>query len=234
MNALSPSQLAFIESVIALHPHVAAFDCDGTLWALDSGEGFFYWEMERGIIPADLSSWARGRYDDYRRGAVAEETMCGEMVTIHAGMREQVIADAARQYFDEKVVPSIFPEMQALTLRLAEAGVELWAVSSTNNWVVNAGIERFGIPHARVIAACVAVSDGLASERLVQVPSGEAKAALLRQRLSTALDAAFGNSVHDAAMLAMAAHRFAINPNPDLEVMARNNGWTIYRPASAE
>src|SRR5258706_1080814 len=102
--------------------------------------------------------------------------MCGEMVTIHGGMREQLIADAAREYFEEKVAPTIFPEMQVLTLRLAEAGVEMWAVSSTNNWVVDAAIERFGIPRTRVLAAGVDVADGIVSDRLVPVPCGQAKA----------------------------------------------------------
>ena len=35
------------------------------------------------------------------------------------------------------------------------------------------------------------------------------------------VDAAFGNSIHDAAMLNLARHAFAVNPNPDLEKLAR-------------
>jgi phosphoserine phosphatase len=31
-------------------------------------------------------------------------------------------------------------------------------------------------------------------------------------------------------MLMMARHAFAVNPNPDLEVIAREQGWTIYFP----
>jgi phosphoserine phosphatase len=234
MNALSPSQHAFVESVVALRPRIAAFDCDGTLWPLDSGEGFFYWEMERGLIPPDVATWARQRYDDYRRGAVGEETMCGEMVTIHAGLSEPIIAEAAREYFEETIAPIIFPEMQALTSRLADDGVELWAVSSTNNWVVNAGVERFGIARQRVLAACVDVDGDVVGNRLVHVPSGEAKATLLRQRLAGPLDTAFGNSIHDAAMLGMARNAFAINPSAELEDLARSKGWTVYRPSLAE
>jgi len=46
-------------------------------------------------------------------------------------------------------------------------------------------------------------------------------------------DAAFGNSRWDAAMLGIARHAFAINPNPDLEEVARDKGWTIYLPQGA-
>ena len=31
-------------------------------------------------------------------------------------------------------------------------------------------------------------------------------------------------------MLAMAKHSFAVNPNPDLEITARERGWTVYFP----
>jgi phosphoserine phosphatase len=31
-------------------------------------------------------------------------------------------------------------------------------------------------------------------------------------------------------MLAMAKHSFAVNPNPDLEAVARKFGWQIYFP----
>jgi phosphoserine phosphatase len=31
-------------------------------------------------------------------------------------------------------------------------------------------------------------------------------------------------------MLKLAANAYAVNPNPDLEVIARQNGWKIYWP----
>ena len=52
----------------------------------------------------------------------------------------------------------------------------------------------------------------------------------IREVIGKNPDAAFGNSRWDAAMLAIARHGFAVNPNPDLEEMARERGWTIYRP----
>ena len=61
--------------------------------------------------------------------------------------------DAAAQYFEENVAPSIFPEMQELVRRLREAGCEVWAVSSTNEWVIRAAMKHFGIPPKRILAA---------------------------------------------------------------------------------
>ena len=54
--------MQFIESVLALKPAIAVFDCDGTLWSGDAGADFFYWEIERGIVGREVAEWARARY----------------------------------------------------------------------------------------------------------------------------------------------------------------------------
>jgi len=230
--SLSAEQEQFIAQVLALEPQLAVFDADGTLWDADSGQAFFFWELDVGLLPADVAARSRARYDEYLAGRVGEAEMCGEMVQIHAGLRENVVRAAAREFYETKIVPLIFPEMLQLTKRLAAAGSELWAVSSTNNWVVEVGVERFGIPSQRVLAACVAGRDGVLTERLMQVPSGEGKAEAIRAHIARPVDAAFGNSVHDAAMMRMARRAFAINPSAELEQEARAKGWTLYWPVN--
>ncbi|HEX5434541.1 MAG TPA: haloacid dehalogenase-like hydrolase, partial [Candidatus Angelobacter sp.] len=59
---LSSSAQAFLDSVLALSPKIAVFDCDGTLWSGDSGADFFYWEVKRGLLPARTAEWALARY----------------------------------------------------------------------------------------------------------------------------------------------------------------------------
>lgn len=227
----SPSD--FIASVLLLKPRLAVFDCDGTLWSGDGGQDFFYWEIAQKLIPEDVVHWAVPRYADYREGKVDEKQMCGEMVTIHAGLSVPALEDAAESFFVQVLQPRIFLDMRELTGRLKAAGCELWAVSSTNEWVIAAGVERFGIPRERVLAASVEVARGLATNRLIQVPTDEDKALAIRTHIGRTPDVVFGNSIHDAAMLAMARHAFAINPNPDLEDIAKQNGWKIYWPQAA-
>jgi phosphoserine phosphatase len=226
-----PAGSQFVQSVLDLEPHLAVFDCDGTLWAGDAGEAFFYWAMEHGLMAKDVAARAVARYRDYKAGKVDEETMCGEMVTIHAGFSEAELERGAEEFFREKIAMHIFPPMQELTLQLAERGCELWTVSSTNEWVVRAGARRFGIPADRVLAACAAIEDSRCSSRLLLVPTDEGKAVALRQRFPDgAIDAAFGNTVHDVAMLSLARHAFAISPEAGLESIARERGWTVYHP----
>jgi HAD superfamily phosphoserine phosphatase-like hydrolase len=225
----------FVESVLQLAPRVAAFDCDGTLWAGDAGERFFDWELRAGdVVPDVRVAILRERYAAYKRGEVDETTMCGEMVTMHRGVSEMKMMGAATRFFDQFFVNQIFPEMQELVRRLQEDGCELWAVSSSNEWVIRAGMKHFGIPESRILAAKVEVEDGIVTDRLIRVPSGHGKPEALREVVMKEIDAAFGNSRWDTEMLAMAKHAFAINPNPDLEGVARQRSWRIYFPEGLE
>jgi HAD superfamily phosphoserine phosphatase-like hydrolase len=233
-EAFLPATNEFLDSVLRLDLRVAAFDCDGTLWSGDAGERFFDWELREGGIVADvLPRPMRERYAVYKRGGVDETTMCGEMVTMHKGIVEQKMIDAAARFFDQSFVPQIFPEMRELVRRLHENGCEVWAVSSTNEWVIRAGMKHFGIPESRILAAKVEVDDGIVTDRLIRVPSGPGKPEALREVVKKDIDAAFGNSRWDTEMLAMAKQAIAVNPNPDLESVAAKRGWRIYFPEGA-
>src|ERR1700678_880656 len=236
-EAFLPVTNNFLESVLRLEPRVAAFDCDGTLWSGDAGERFFDWELREDDVFPDslsrgkLSRTMRERYAAYKRGEVEEDTRCGEMATMHRGISESTLMAAAERFFDNFFVAQIFPEMRELVRRLQENGCEVWAVSSSNEWVIRAGMKHFGIPENRILAATAEVEDGLVTDRLIRVPSGAGKPQALREVVKKEIDVAFGNSRWDREMLAMAKHAFAVNSNADLESAAREQGWKIYFPA---
>jgi len=236
MTRLTSRQTEFIESVLSLSPRVAAFDCDGTLWSGDAGEGFFWWELEKDkrLVPEEIARWARSRYADYKAGHVAEEVMCGEMVTMHRGLREEIVQQACDTYFAQGIAANIFPEMQQLVERLRASGGDVWAVSSSNQWIIRSAMRYFGIPQNRILAAEVAVENGTITDQLIQVPSGPGKVEAIRSALKSSPDhspdCAFGNAIWDREMLAMSNYPFAINPNPDLKEIALASGWTVYLP----
>ena len=212
-------------------PAIAVFDCDGTLWSGDSGHGFMVWSLEQGIVSRSTSDWMDNRYRAYLAGTVGEAQVCGEMVQIYAGLRENELRSAAARYFAEHVRPHIFAEVASLVAALRKRNIELWAVSSTNKWVVAEGVRDFGIPEEHVLAAEAKVSDGIITAELIDVPTGPAKAEALRRVGIPRPDAVFGNSIHDLAMLEIAAHPFPVNPSLKLLEECARRGWGYFRPS---
>jgi phosphoserine phosphatase len=232
VSRLSSSE--FRAAVLALSPKVAVFDCDGTLWSGDAGSGFMNWTIETGLVSREATDWIDARYRGYLRGDVSEVAICGEMVQMYQRLREEEMRRAARTFFAAQVERNIFPEILALVEELRGRGVDIWAVSSTNNWVIEEGVRRFGIPVDRVLAARVEVRDGVVTDVLLDVPTDEGKVASLTRVGVTAPDAVFGNSVHDAAMLAIARRAFPVNPTPGLVERSAQEGWPVYYPGSVE
>ena len=232
MTRLTLAQTEFIESVLNLKPLAATFDCDGTLWSGDAGEGFFAWELEpeQRLVPEPIARWAQSRHADYLAGQVAEEVMCGEMVTMHHGLRDEVVQQACDAYFSQAISTGIFPEMRELVRRLLDSGCEVWAVSSSSQWIIRSAMPFFGIPQSQILAAEAAVENGIITDRLIRVPSGPGKPEAIREVINGAPDCAFGNSIWDREMLDMSKHPFAINPNPNLKEIALAKGWKVYQP----
>ena len=227
----SSSRIAeFIQSVLQLKPRLAVFDCDGTLWSGDAGFGFFEWELNRGLVSADIVRWAWARYADYLSGKVSEDDMCAEMVTINRGLPEAEVMRAAEEFFAAKMVSGIFPEMRDLVFRLHQSGCEVWAVSSTSEWVIQAGMKHFGIPASRILAAAVVAEIGKVTDQVVRIPSGKGKPLAIREVIARTPDAVFGNSIWDADMLEIARHPFVINPTKELAAIAARHGWPVYHP----
>jgi len=228
------STAEFHAAVLALAPRVAVFDCDGTLWSGDAGSGFMRWTVEQRILSPDAVDWLDQRYRGYLSGQVSELAICGEMVQVYQGLRESDLRAAAAEFFSTQIEPNIFPEMLALIRDLQAAGTEIWAVSSTCDWVIDEGVRRFSTPPDRVLCARVAIAHGVVTDTLIEVPTDEGKVAALARVGITAPDAVFGNSIHDAHMLAIAraTGAFPVNPTPALLTRAAAESWPVYYPAS--
>ena len=233
--AITPNVLTTAEfraAVLDLNPAVAVFDCDGTLWSGDAGSAFMHWTVDTGLLSREAADWLDARYRGYKRGEVSELAICGEMVQVYHGLREDELRRAAAQFFASHVVRNIFPEMLALVTALQQRGSDIWAVSSTNNWVIEEGVRHFKIPSSRVLSARVAIVDGVVTDRILDVPTDNGKVAALIAAEVTHPDVVFGNSVHDAAMLSIARRPFPVNPTPALIERSVMEQWPVYFPDS--
>lgn len=231
-SILSTSE--FDASLAELAPRVAVFDCDGTLWSGDAGSAFMNWSIETGLLAPAAAAWMMERYQLYRGGTIDELAICGEMVQVYEGLAVDTLRLAAAEFFSAHIEANIFPELQRAIAALQARDVEIWAVSSTNDWVVEEGVKRFNLPPERVLAARVEQENGAATRRLIDVPTDEGKVTALARHGITRPDAVFGNSVHDAAMLAIARRAFPVNPSPALVERSAREGWAVYYPNSVE
>ncbi len=222
----------FQHAVLHPTPRVAVFDCDGTLWSGDAGSEFMKWTIEGGLVSREVVDFIDSRYRAYLRGEVSELAICGEMVQMYQGLREDEMRRVARVFFAEHIRPRIFPELRSLIEQLHQLGTEIWAVSSTNDWVIEEGVRELGISAHHVLAARVSISSGIVTNQVLAVPTDEGKVTALQQAGIHAPDVVFGNSVHDAAMLAIAHRPFAVNPSPALSTHAQQKGWSIFLPAA--
>ena len=233
----------FHARVLALHPRIAVFDCDGTLWSGDAGSAFMHWTIDTKLISPQQIAWLNQRYEGYKRGIVSEYDICGDMVQVYRGLPVETLRAAAAHFFRDYIEPNIFPELALLIAELQRNHCDIWAVSSTNDWVIEEGVRRFNIPANRVLAARVEIlpgdQGGIITDRLIHVPTDEDKVEALRRVGITAghnpPDAVFGNSIHDAAMLSITPTRngaFPVNPSTGLLERSTIEGWPVYFPAS--
>jgi phosphoserine phosphatase len=123
--------------------------------------------------------------------------------------------------------------MRELISRLQALGADVWAVSSTNQWVIREAMRHVGIAPEKILAASAEVNNGVITGKLTRLPSGPGKPKAILEVIKQVPDAAFGNSRWDADMLILARHAFAVNPNPDLEKLGREKGWTVYWPTTS-
>jgi hypothetical protein len=124
-----------------------------------------HWSVETGLLSREAADWLDARYRAYQRGEVSEIGICGEMVQVYQGLREEEVRRAAARFFAEKIERNIFPEMLEVVTALEQRGTEIWAVSSTNDWVVEEGVRRFNIPASRVLCTRVVIADGVVTDR---------------------------------------------------------------------
>jgi phosphoserine phosphatase len=200
------------------------------------------WTIEQGLLSPEAIAWLGERYQGYLAGQVSELSICGEMVQVYRGLSVETLRTAAASFFRDYVEPNLFPELAVLISELQQNGCDIWAVSSTNNWVIEEGVRRFNIPANRVLSARVEIENGIITDKLIHVPTDEDKVEALRRVGITVggnpPNAVFGNSIHDAAMLSIARAQngatgaFPVNPSSDLLTRSAAEGWPVYYPAS--
>lgn len=208
-------------------PKLACFDADGTLWAGDIGEAFLQRLISEALIP---DVWVEYEHlvavDPARAYAFA--------VRVMAGLSEAEVKRWAEAFFLE-YEDKVFPAMRTLARELSQRGHEVWLVSGSNRWIIEAAATRLGLDPRRVIAQEVEVERGLLTQK-ERLPTifGPGKVEAISTRVGQIPGFAAGNSWSDAEMLDFASTlRLLVNPTRlvvgerDLASYGRERGWLV-------
>jgi phosphoserine phosphatase len=146
-------------------------------------------------------------------GIEERATRRGETVRIRRGIRRHV-------------------QMHALIRAMEAAGYEVWVVSATNQWSVEAFAERaFGVPRERVLGNRVARADdgSLTDETLEPVLYREGKVEIIEREIGRRPAMVFGDSDTDLDMLEYASHLAVLVDRGEAAMRdaASEHGWAV-------
>ncbi len=221
---------------------VVTTDADGTLWSGDVGVDVFEALIESGGVREEArdalvreARWASipaegGGNEVAERiwrateaGAFPEDRCYEMMAWAFAGWGQEEVFAFAREVRERRGLGGrIHAEMRTMVAWLRERGVELWVVSASPLFMVQAGVELLGIEASKVIAATPEVEAGrLAPRMAAPIPYGHGKVRGVERAVGDReVLAAFGDEVFDLEMLTRARVPVAIRPKPRLRARA--------------
>jgi HAD superfamily hydrolase (TIGR01490 family) len=213
-------------------PRVGAFfDMDKTLISENSGSLYMKYRYERG----EVDSWdlAKGlfAYLRYKAGMLDIRAFTREAMTEFAGQSERRLLREARDFVDELVLPTVYPEaIERIRWHQAQNHV-VAIVSGATKFVVRPLAERLGIRH--YLYTRLEVEHGRFTGRVIDpICFEEGKIYWLQQFIDEkGIDLAkswfYTDSVTDLPLLDLVGHPVAVNPDPFLYWRAARRCWPV-------
>lgn len=211
---------------------LAIFDLDNTLLAGDSDHAWGEFLVEEGLVDAEDYRKANDRfYQEYLDGELdmlEYQRFSLEPLTRH-NLDE---LERWRETFMAKKVQSMLLEKARQLLADHQSqGHTLMIITATNRFITEPIAELLGVPH--LIATEPELVNGRFTGQIAGTPSfQEGKVTRLNDWLAAnqeSLEGAwfYSDSHNDAPLLRRVDHPVAVDPDPTLEALAREQGWRI-------
>lgn len=213
----------------------AFFDLDKTLMAGSSGMQFARVASRHGIVGRrQLASWAVEHLRYRLRGTTDERT--GEVLRVARELIAGVPARAIERMNPEvmaAILPRVYPQMLDEVYAHQDAGRATFIVSAAGNGVVEPLAAVLGMDGG--IGTRYEVDDGAFTGRFDgpfvygpgKVEAMESFAA--EHGIDLAASYAYSDSLSDLPMLRAVGNPVAVNPDPALAEIAREEGWQTMR-----
>lgn len=139
-------------------PWLAAFDADGTLWDTDVGESFFDYQIKKCGLTLPADPW--DHYISLKTQHM--QTAFLWLAQISAGHTISQMNKWTQDWFDEiKGSFPFFESQKQLVKHLHQLNVEVYVVSASVQWCIEAPAAALGIPKERVLGVKTKVVNGV-------------------------------------------------------------------------
>lgn len=211
---------------------LAIFDLDNTLLAGDSDHAWGEFLVEESIVDAEEYRQANDRfYQEYLNGELDIMRYLSFALQPLARHDMKQLMAWREQFVEKKIRPMMQASATELLNSHRDQGHTLLIITATNRFVTEPVAELLGIEH--LIATEPELVNGRYTGAVAGVPSfQDGKVTRLHDWLEStgeSLDGAwfYSDSHNDAPLLRKVANPVAVDPDPTLESIAKENGWKI-------
>ena len=213
-------------------PRVGAFfDMDKTLIAENSASLFMKHRYAQGQISNVELLRGIGAYLQYKIGILDIRNWTQSTMGQFRGQSEGELEKEALDWFDDAVIPTIYPEGERLVREHMEAGHFVAIVSGATKFVVRPLADRLGVQH--ILYTRLEVEDGLFTGRVIEpICFEEGKIYWLQQfieehGIELAKSFFYTDSITDRPLMDLVGHPVAVNPDPMLYREAVRRRWPV-------
>lgn len=211
---------------------LAIFDLDNTLLAGDSDHAWGEFLVEESIVDADEYQQANDRfYQEYLNGELDIVHYLSFALQPLAHHDMQQLLAWRKEFVEKKIRPMMQPSATKLLDSHRALGHTLLIITATNRFVTEPVAELLGIEH--LIATEPELVNGRYTGEVAGVPSfQDGKVTRLHDWLDStgeSLEGAwfYSDSHNDAPLLRKVDNPVAVDPDPTLESIAKENNWKI-------
>lgn len=183
---------------------IAAFDADGTCWFSDVGRDFFDYQIETGFFPNGKTySW-----EDYQKVEDQDITLGLQwLAQILKGFSLNEVREFGKAY-QKSVRPDYIAHQKEIIEFLHAQEVEVYIVTASVKWSVEAAAEELGIKPSHIIGVETLVENGKITDQLTgPLTWREGKVEALLEKTNGKMPFfANGNTMSDIFMLREASH----------------------------
>ncbi|WP_019673934.1 HAD family hydrolase [Psychrobacter lutiphocae] len=216
---------------------LALFDLDHTLLDVDSDYLWGEYIVNNGLVDEAQYRTANQKfYQDYIEGTL-DATEYNEFVAqFLTSLPMDELCQIRDDYIKQEIVPHMRPQAIDTIRQHLDAGHDVVIISATNDFVVCAIAERFGIEQANVLATPLEVKDNRYTGKLSDKPNfKEGKIYHLNKWLDAKRQQgieydktyAYSDSKNDLPLLQWADVAIAVTPDDTLHAHALSHRWAV-------